>query len=144
MFKLTSPTLNKIKSHELHPFKINTFTATLKLFMVNYHNRKFRPVSNSENGEVSSEMVFHYTQMGKVLSCSYSGEYIQQGHLLGLVAHDGTINMRYHQVNSRGELMTGICTSTPEILPNGKIRLHEKWQWTSGDSSKGESILEEF
>ena len=52
--------------------------------------------------------------------------------------------MRYHQVNTNGELMTGICTSKPELLSNGKIRLHEKWQWTSGDKSKGTSILEEL
>ena len=33
--------------------------------------------------------------------------------------------MRYHQVNDRGELMTGVCRSTPEVLPDGRIRLHE-------------------
>jgi hypothetical protein len=51
--------------------------------------------------------------------------------------------MRYHHVNTNGELMTGICRSTPELLPSGKIRLHEEWQWTSGDGSKGKSIVEE-
>jgi hypothetical protein len=51
--------------------------------------------------------------------------------------------MRYHQVNDKDELMTGICTSKPEILENGKIRLHENWEWTSGDQSKGSSIIEE-
>jgi len=40
--------------------------------------------------------------------------------------------------------MTGICKSKPEILPNGKIRLHERWQWTSGDLSLGQSIIEEL
>jgi hypothetical protein len=40
--------------------------------------------------------------------------------------------------------MTGICFSTPEILENGKIRLHESWEWTSGDQSKGTSIIEEL
>jgi hypothetical protein len=39
--------------------------------------------------------------------------------------------------------MKGICTSTPELMPNNKIRLHEKWQWTNGDKSSGESIVEE-
>ncbi|WP_321538875.1 hypothetical protein [Flavobacterium piscinae] len=39
--------------------------------------------------------------------------------------------------------MTGICHSKPEIMENGKIRLHETWQWTSGDYSNGESIIEE-
>jgi hypothetical protein len=51
--------------------------------------------------------------------------------------------MRYHQINDNDELMTGICFSTPEILENGKIRLHESWEWTSGDQSKGTSIIEE-
>jgi hypothetical protein len=41
------------------------------------------------------------------------------------------------------ELMTGMFISTPEILENGKIRLHEKWKWTSGDQSEGTSIIEE-
>jgi hypothetical protein len=51
--------------------------------------------------------------------------------------------MRYHQINDQDKLMTGICISTPEILENGKIRLHENWKWTSGDYSKGSSIIEE-
>jgi len=40
--------------------------------------------------------------------------------------------------------MTGTCFSKPEIMDNGKIRLHETWKWTSGDKSKGNSILEEI
>jgi hypothetical protein len=28
-------------------------------------------------------------------------------------------------------------------ISNGKIRLHENWQWTSGDLSEGHSIVEE-
>lgn len=51
--------------------------------------------------------------------------------------------MRYQHVNAEGELMTGICRSTPEVLADGRIRLHEKWRWTSGDLSSGESIIEE-
>ena len=110
---------------------------------MNYHNKKFRPVSNSENGEVSSEMVFHYQQEGNILTCSYQGKSIKKGQLIGLVDSEGKIDMRYHQINLAGELMTGICHSTPEIMENGKIRLLESWQWTSGDRSKGNSILEE-
>jgi hypothetical protein len=52
--------------------------------------------------------------------------------------------MRYHQVNEQGELMTGTCRSKPEILPDGRIRLHETWRWTSGDGSEGSSIIEEI
>ncbi|MGV3610257.1 MAG: n-acetylglutamate synthase [Fluviicola sp.] len=110
---------------------------------MNYHNKKFRPVSNTENGETSEETLFQYHQEGNLLTCSYSGGQIISGQLIGLVDESGNIDMRYHQVNRKGELMTGVCQSKPEILPDGRIRLHESWQWTSGDCSKGNSVLEE-
>ncbi|MBL0280733.1 MAG: n-acetylglutamate synthase [Bacteroidetes bacterium] len=111
---------------------------------INYNNKKFRPVSNTDNGETSNETLFLYKQVGNILTSEYSGGKIKYGHLIGLVDMDGNIDMRYHQVNEKGELMTGICISKPEILNNGKIRLHESWEWTSGDKSKGQSIIEEL
>ena len=56
---------------------------------------------------------------------------------------NGDLDMRYHHVNTSGELMTGQCLSTAETLDDGRIRLHEKWTWTSGDRSSGESVVEE-
>lgn len=111
--------------------------------MINYNNKRFRPVSNTDNGETSGETVFHYRQNGRILTAEYAGGKIINGHLIGLVDDTGCISMRYHQVNDKHELMTGLCHSEPEMLPDGKIRLHETWQWTSGDKSKGESIIEE-
>ena len=111
---------------------------------MNYNNKRFKPVSNTENGETSEETIFEYRQKGTILTSTYKGGKIKEGHLIGLVNKDGTIEMRYHQVNTKGELMTGICFSKPEIMVNGKIRLYEAWEWTSGDRSKGNSILEEI
>ncbi|WP_267890506.1 hypothetical protein [Paenibacillus bouchesdurhonensis] len=39
--------------------------------------------------------------------------------------------------------MTGKCHSRPILLPSGKLQLHEEWQWTCRDYSKGRSIIEE-
>jgi hypothetical protein len=111
--------------------------------MINYHNKKFRPISNTENGETSEETVFVYQQVGSILTSEYSGGRIIKGHLIGIVAENGNIEMRYHQVNDNNEIMTGMCRSTPEMLENGKIRLHEEWEWTSGDKSSGSSVIEE-
>jgi len=111
--------------------------------MINYDNKVFNPISNSENGEVDLSMQFVYKQSGNIVTSSYFGGRIQAGHLIALVDDHGCLDMRYHQVNAQGEIMTGICKSVPEVLPSGKIRLYEKWEWTSGDFSKGESILEE-
>lgn len=112
--------------------------------MINYNNKTFKPISSSANSETTSETVFLYKQYENILTSNYKGGNIIQGHLIGLVDKDGTISIRYHQINKNGELMTGICISKPEITSNGKIKLHESWEWTSGDKSKGNSILEEI
>ena len=112
--------------------------------MINYHNRKFRIINTGENSALDNETIFHYTQEKNIVQSEYSGGSIRAGQLIGIVDEQGVINMRYQQVNDRGELMTGQCISTPEILSSGKIRLYEKWKWTSGDHSEGTSILEEI
>jgi len=111
--------------------------------MINYNDKIFRPIVNSENGGTSNETIFIYKLTGNILMTEYSGGKTKSGHLIGLVDENGNIDMLYHQVNNEGEIMTGICKSIPEILKNGKIRLHESWKWTSGDKSKGNSVIEE-
>lgn len=111
---------------------------------MNYDNKKFRPVQNSENGETTEETIFEYKQTGNILTSEYKGGQIIKGHLIGLVDENGNIEMRYHQINQKGELMTGVCYSKPELTENGKIKLYENWKWTSGDKSSGKTILEEL
>lgn len=108
-----------------------------------YHNKEFRSVHNSQSGEVSNETTFYYEQKGAVISASYQGGNIKKGNILGRVERDGTIQMSYQHWNNENEFRAGICTSTPERLPNGKIRLHESWEWTNGIQGCGESIIEE-
>ena len=111
--------------------------------MITYDSKIFKPISNTNNGETSSETTFLYKQIGSILQVEYSGGRIQLGHIIGLVDEYGNIDMQYHQVNDRGDIMTGNCKLVPEVLENGKLRLHETWEWTSGDKLKGKSILEE-
>jgi hypothetical protein len=77
--------------------------------IMNYNDKKFRPISNTENGVTSNETLFHYKQVENILTSEYSGGKIKNGHLIGLVDQLGNIDMRYHQVNDKDELMTGIC-----------------------------------
>lgn len=111
---------------------------------ISYDKKIFRPLANSENGETSDETIFNYRQEGNILTATYSGGKIKFGHLIGLVDEFGNIDMRYHQININNQLMTGICKSKPEVLPNGKLRLYETWQWTCGDKLEGTSIIEEI
>lgn len=111
---------------------------------INYDKRKFVPVTNTENGEVSGATVFHYHQQEDVVWATYAGGGVRWGTLVARVDEESCLDMRYSHVNDAGELMTGRCRSVPEVLTDGRLRLHETWQWTSGDESRGESVVEEL
>jgi hypothetical protein len=111
---------------------------------INYDDRRFASVSNTASGEVSSETVFHYHQTNDLVWAEYRGGEIRFGSLIAKVLDDARLEMRYQHLNAKGELMTGRCVSTPEILADGRIRLFEKWHWTCNDFSSGESVVEEI
>lgn len=109
----------------------------------NLDGRVFRSISNSGSGEVSAATLFRYRQRGDVVTAEYSGGTIVAGHLIAKVLPNGELDMRYHHLNDRGELMLGTCRSTPKRLPDGRLRFTERWQWLSGDLSSGQSEIEE-
>ncbi|MDX2031204.1 MAG: n-acetylglutamate synthase [Blastocatellia bacterium] len=111
---------------------------------INYNDRRFASVANTENGEVSAETIFHYRQEGEIVWATYAGGEIRFGTLLARVDEEDCLEMRYQHLNAAGEWRSGICRSTPERLPDGRLRMHERWRWTSGDESSGESIIEEI
>ncbi|MEO8661837.1 MAG: n-acetylglutamate synthase [Bryobacteraceae bacterium] len=110
---------------------------------IDYHDRYFRPISNSANGQVTGETEFHYRQTGDLLTGTYSGGGIRFGQLVGRVHPDNSLEFVYQHLTDSGELRTGRCRSRHELLPEGRIRLHEDWQWTNGDHSRGQSVVEE-
>lgn len=112
--------------------------------MINYNGRRFRTAVNTENGEVSNETIFNYYQQNSEVWADYSGGSVLRGSIIGKVNEEGVIDMVYHHLSNTGELRAGKCHSVPEVMNDGKIRLHETWQWTSGDGSSGQSIIEEI
>lgn len=111
---------------------------------INLDGKIFRTVANSKNGEVSGETRFYYHQKGSVVTATYSGGSVIHGHLIAIIDNFYRLNMRYHHVNTAGEIMIGTCESIPEILFDGRLQYHETWQWLSGDKSTGNSIIEEI
>ena len=110
----------------------------------NYDGRRFRAVQHSANGDVSASTEFVYRQRGGIVWATYEGGGVAFGTLVATVGEGGTLDMRYHHVDAAGELRTGVCVTTPEVLTDGRLRLHERWRWTSGDQSEGRSTLEEI
>jgi hypothetical protein len=109
-----------------------------------FDGKVFRSASNTPNGEVGGDTLFHYRQAGDIVTATYQGGEIVAGHLIAKVLDNGQLDMRYHHLNSKGEFMLGKCLSTPRRLDDGRIALSEEWQWLSGDLSSGRSEIEEI
>jgi len=117
--------------------------VSTKKVSYDFENRRFRTVSNTDTGEAGSQTVFHYRQKGSVVWGTYLGGDIVFGTLVARAGDSGLLDMVYQHLNKNGDFMTGRCRARTEILPDGRYRLHERWQWTSGDLSRGRSITEE-
>lgn len=105
----------------------------------NIDGRTFQSIENTDNGEVSSETLFHYYQEEDIISADYGGGSIRKGHLLGKMLENGNLEFTYHHINLEGDLMLGKCTSIPALLPDGRLKYSEEWQWINGDKSSGKS-----
>jgi len=57
---------------------------------------------------------------------------------------EGRLDMRYQHLGADGAFKTGRCQSRPELLPDGRVRLHERWRWTEGAEGDGQSTVEEI
>ena len=126
-------------------FDCRRVAARLMMTMpISYDGRTFRTVMNAETGNVTADTLFHYHQKGSVVWATYEGGGVLFGTLVALADEPGRLDMRYQHVSRGGELMTGICRSEPELLPDGRLRVHEAWRWTCGDHSSGTSVIEEL
>ena len=111
---------------------------------INYHHKVFKAISNTGSGQVTGDTLFHYYQEGTTLWAEYMGGEISRGQIIGKVAEDGRLRFHYQHIDNNGNLCAGYCQSKPIILEDGRIRLYESWEWTSGRTGSGESIIEEI
>src|SRR5438876_10741926 len=102
---------------------------------VSYNNRRFRTIQNAESGDIRIDTIFQYHQKNNVVWAEYDGGSITWGLLIATVSEKGELDMRYAHVNAAGQLKTGVCRSTPAVLPAGRLLVREQWQWAFGDHS---------
>ncbi|MDR2892462.1 MAG: n-acetylglutamate synthase [Deltaproteobacteria bacterium] len=110
---------------------------------INYEGRIFTALANSESGEVSGQTLFYYHQEAEVLWAEYYGGEVLKGFLVGKVLEGGRLEFFYQHINQNMELRLGQCKTVPELLPDGRLRLHEDWKWMNGGLQSGTSTLEE-
>ncbi|MEU4605573.1 hypothetical protein AB0F43_21540 [Kribbella sp. NPDC023972] len=110
--------------------------------MIDYDGRKFSPVGHDlGDGDVP---VASYWQRGDLVWADFSGGRVRRGSLAGVCRPDDKLEFIYTMVLADGSLIAGHCESTPELLPDGRIRLHERWERYGPQAASGVSQLEEI
>jgi len=109
-----------------------------------FDHRVFLTAANTPNGNCTSDTRFRYRQNGGRIWATYDGGTVRFGSIVAVGDSRGRLDMRYQHVDVANQLRTGKCTASPEVLPDGRIRLLEEWQWTNGDFSEGRSVVEEI
>jgi hypothetical protein len=106
---------------------------------INYDGRRFRPAESDAQNRVA-----YYWQDGDLLWGHFVGGKARRGTLTGTCASDGSLHFAYCMVLDDGAVVSGTCRSTPQVLADGRIRLHEAWERYGNHASHGESVLEEI
>lgn len=102
-----------------------------------YDGRRFTPVAAAGEAPVG-----HYHQAGDVVWAEFGGGPVTTGRLVGRCGPDGVIEAAYVQLLASGELAAGRMTSVPHLLPDGRVRLEERWR--RDDGSAGTSWIEQL
>jgi hypothetical protein len=115
---------------------------------ISYDGRVFhpvdprRPVPRARSARSDDSITTgYYHQDGDLVWAEFRGPKVKVGRLVGATRPDGVIDAAYSQVMTDGTVVAGRCVSSPSILPDGRIRLTEKWHRIDG--SAGTSYIEE-
>lgn len=103
----------------------------------NLNDRRFVTAANN-SGLSSNETVFHYRQEGEIITATYQGGHILQGHILGKQTGPNTIELLYNCITSENELMAGESQGVLS-MNDGKVQINFDWNWLNGDKSGGKS-----
>jgi len=111
---------------------------------MNFDGKTFGLLSNSEEGEVSTETLFHYKQEGDLVTADYSGGTIRHGKIIAKQNKRCDLEMVYNCLTNDGELRSGKAYAKVSINSGEKIQLDLDWKWLEGEREKGTSIYTEI
>lgn len=114
---------------------------------ISYHGRRFQPAGAApapelDLGPASTVPTGQYYQDSDVVRADYSGGPIQTGRLVARCRPDGVLEAAYCHVTNDGSVVAGRCVSTPTLLPDGRLRVEERWRRCDGTT--GVSWIEEM
>ncbi|WP_299251805.1 hypothetical protein [uncultured Aquimarina sp.] len=110
---------------------------------LNFNNKKFHLLENSENGKVNTETVFEYKQDGNLVTADYSGGTIRYGKIIAHL-NANQLFMLYQCLTNDNELKAGKAIADITFTKKEKIKLTLNWEWLNEESEKGTSEYIEY
>jgi hypothetical protein len=111
---------------------------SLELLRRRLHDRRFVTTGNP-HGVSGADTLFHYRMDGPVITGTYHGGRIRDGHLVGRAAGADAIETLYHCVTTDGDLLAGWSRGLVGADAAGRTTLAFDWGWLSGAKGGGQS-----
>lgn len=105
---------------------------------IDFNNKLFSLVRNSEEGKASSDTIFRYKQEGDLVTADYSGGDIRYGKVVALLIRE-ELHMLYQCLTYENELKAGKAIAKISFGSDDKMRLKLSWEWLGDISKKGSS-----
>jgi hypothetical protein len=111
---------------------------------LNLDGRRFALISSTASEvDPDAPTLFVYHEADGLIWGSYDGDTVLLGRFAGTRRHD-EVELGYVHVGKKSrETVTGLSGSRIEVLPDGRLRLVERFQF-EGDDTRHVSICEEF
>ncbi len=105
---------------------------------INFNNKKFSLLENSENGKVNSETIFEYKQDGNLVTADYYGGTIRYGKIIAHLDNNQLV-MLYQCLTIENKLKAGKAIAEITITKANKIKLTLDWEWLNEEGQRGVS-----
>ena len=105
---------------------------------IDFNNKVFSLLENSENGKVNSETIFEYKQKGNLVTADYYGGTIKYGKIIANLK-ENKLDMLYLCITIENELKAGKAIADISFTENGKIKLILNWEWLGDKKETGVS-----
>ena len=110
--------------------------------MINLNGLHMYVSSTAADGVVDAATQLHFIQKGQRVAARYAGGSVKRGWLIGRLSGRELV-FRYAQSEAAGKVHGGHSVCTVEPLSTGRIRIIERFTWTSRPGS-GTNVFDEI
>lgn len=110
--------------------------------MINLDGRHMYVSSTAATGVVGSDTRLEFLQRGSRVAARYAGGAVERGWLVGALS-GARLAFRYAQRETSGHVHGGRSVCTVESLEGGRVRVVERFTWTTRPGS-GTNVFDEI